>query len=76
MQVGYINTDQPFLANKYLGGLVNNEYQHHGKHDIYSPTFQSDGEHLPVRNIIRGVYENTKIFDRIMKVVKKYHELN
>lgn len=52
MEVDYINTDQPFLANTYLGGLAGREYQHHDKHDIYAPTFQSDGKHLPVRNII------------------------
>ncbi len=50
--VDYINTDQPFEAQKYLSSLAKNIFNLPNTQAIYQPSFQHDGVAAPVRKII------------------------
>ncbi len=50
--IDYINTDQPYEAAKYLTSLSKNRYFLPAVQSIYRPTFQHDGDSVPLKRII------------------------
>jgi alkaline phosphatase len=50
--VDYINTDQPFEAQKYLSTLSKNYYRLPQTQEIYRPSFDNDGKEMPIKQII------------------------
>tara|TARA_R110002050_G_scaffold286468_3_gene436929 strand:+ start:14752 stop:16551 length:1800 start_codon:yes stop_codon:yes gene_type:complete len=50
--VDFINTDMPFEASKYLKTLDHRVYYNTFKSAVYTPTYASDRENSPVKNII------------------------
>ena len=51
LEIDYINTDHPFEANQYLGGLKSNLTRSANRHPIYKPAFKANSEQ-PISNII------------------------
>ncbi|SEG10503.1 alkaline phosphatase [Algoriphagus boritolerans] len=52
MGVDFINTDQPAMAQSYLSTLSRNIFSTDSRHEVYQPTFATDGKVAPVKNII------------------------
>jgi alkaline phosphatase len=50
--VDYINTDQPNLAQSYLSTLNRTIYQTKQPHEVYHPSFDSDGKDAPLHTIL------------------------
>lgn len=50
--VDYINTDQPYEAQKYLSTLGKNIYRLPQVQQVYRPTFEHDGQDIPLKQII------------------------
>jgi alkaline phosphatase len=50
--VDYINTDQPNLAHSYLSTLDRNIYRTSQPHEVYQPTFESDGKDAPLHTVL------------------------
>lgn len=50
--VDYINTDQPYEAQKYLSTLSKNVYRLTQVQQVYRPTFEHDGQEIPLKQII------------------------
>ncbi|WP_154858979.1 alkaline phosphatase [Cyclobacterium xiamenense] len=50
--VDYINTDHPAAAQSYLSSLSSRLYTRPSPHEIYRPTFASDGTEREVKNVI------------------------
>lgn len=50
--VDYINTDQPYEAQKYLSTLSKNVYRLPQVQQVYRPTFEHDGQEIPLKQII------------------------
>ncbi|MCU0401917.1 MAG: alkaline phosphatase [Algoriphagus sp.] len=50
--VDYINTDQPYEAQKYLSTLGKNIYRLPQLQQVYRPTFEHDGQEIPLKQII------------------------
>ena len=50
--VDYINTDQPYEAQKYLSTLSKNIYRLPQAQQVYRPTFEHDGQEIPLKQII------------------------
>ncbi len=50
--VDYINTDQPYEAQKYLSTLSKNSYRLPQVQQVYRPTFEHDGQEIPLKQII------------------------
>jgi alkaline phosphatase len=50
--IDYINTDQPYEAKKYLSTLSKNIYRLPQVQEVYQPTFEHDGQEIPLRQII------------------------
>lgn len=50
--VDYINTDQPYEAQKYLSTLSKNVYRIPQVQQVYRPTFEHDGQEIPLKQII------------------------
>lgn len=50
--IDYINTDQPNLAQNYLSTLDRNIYRTSQPHEVYRPTFESDGKDAPLHTIL------------------------
>lgn len=50
--VDFINTDQPFLCGTYLFSLKDRVFKNELFSEVYTPTFELDGKHQPVKNII------------------------
>jgi alkaline phosphatase len=52
MGIDYINTDQPIQASDYLSKLDQNTFRTADIHEIYRPTYASDGVDMPVKQVI------------------------
>lgn len=52
MGVDYINTDQPAVAQGYLRTMSRNIFSTEIRHEVYLPTFATDGKAMPLKNII------------------------
>lgn len=50
--IDYINTDLPGPATAYLNNLKSRVYTNHLTSTIYTPTFKTDQQQLPVKNVI------------------------
>ncbi|WP_417885630.1 alkaline phosphatase [Zunongwangia sp.] len=50
--VNYINTDEPFKCASYLFTLKDRVYKNELFSEVYKPTFEYDGLHEPVKNVI------------------------
>lgn len=50
--VDYINTDMPYAAKSYLSSLPSRLYISPNKKEIYTPTFETDGNESPINNVI------------------------
>ncbi|MDN3594791.1 alkaline phosphatase [Zunongwangia endophytica] len=50
--VNYINTDEPFKCASYLFSLKDRVYKNELFAEVYKPTFEHDGLHEPVKNVI------------------------
>lgn len=52
MGIDYINTDRPIQAAEYLSTLSRNIFQPESNHQIYPPSYATDGASIPVKQVI------------------------
>lgn len=52
MGIDYINTDRPAEANKYLRSLTKNVYANPSPQEVYTPSYEVDGQDVRVKQIL------------------------
>ncbi|MCH7401161.1 alkaline phosphatase [Belliella kenyensis] len=74
--VDFINTDQPYEAQKYLSTLKNRLVIAEGRSEIYTPSFENDGLHDRVDRIILLIGDGTGLAQLHAGMVANGNELN
>ncbi|MFT7204946.1 MAG: alkaline phosphatase, partial [Algoriphagus sp.] len=76
MGVDYINTDMPHEAYQYLVKLPALVYTGEIRHAIYKPTFETDGEEIPVNQIILMIGDGNGLAQLASGMFVNGNELN
>ncbi len=76
MGVDYINTDMPHQAYQYLVKLPSLVYTGEIRHTVYKPTFENDGEEIPLNQIILMIGDGNGLAQLASGMFVNGNELN